>query len=353
MSDTMREHLSKSDWMFSGMKTFHELNEAFPSLLDEQGNRKPFNQFLNDVQKVDNTYNGNWLRSEYNFAQASASMAAKWEDYAGDGDRYLLQYRTAGDGRVRPEHAALDGVTLPASDKFWDTYYPPNGWNCRCTAVQVLREDYRQTPHEEAMDRGAQALAGDTKGMFRFNSGKQESVFPAYNPYTTSKCSKCPRKLNLAAGLPDDQLCQACDYIRSMVKKESVTRLTTKDVADIRVATKKWVNEHLPLITLSNGQITKRLILQCNGKDIVLNQRFFTEAFTKNIKNLKLAKTMELATQIEQWLPSAKLVRKEAGRHHDCDFLVFKAEWKDVGIELKVKDQKEKIAYTMRIKKED
>ena len=54
-------------------------------------------------------------------------MAAKWENYAEDGDDYLLQYRTAGDDKVRPEHAELNGVTLPQSDSFWDTYYPPNG----------------------------------------------------------------------------------------------------------------------------------------------------------------------------------------------------------------------------------
>lgn len=41
MSDTMRKRLQRSDYIFSGIKTFHELKEAFPSLLDENGNRKP------------------------------------------------------------------------------------------------------------------------------------------------------------------------------------------------------------------------------------------------------------------------------------------------------------------------
>lgn len=79
MSDTMRQRLQRSNYIFSGLKTFHELNEAFPSLIDENGNRKPFEQFLNDVQKIDQTYNRNYLRAEYNFCQASANMAAKWE----------------------------------------------------------------------------------------------------------------------------------------------------------------------------------------------------------------------------------------------------------------------------------
>lgn len=138
MSDKMRERLTRSNYIFSGIKTFHELNEAFPSMLDENGNKKPFERFLNDVQKINDTYNANYLHAEYNFVQASATMAAKWEQFSEDGDRYYLQYRTAKDDKVRPEHAALDGVTLPMSDSFWETYYPPNGWNCFLPDTPVL-----------------------------------------------------------------------------------------------------------------------------------------------------------------------------------------------------------------------
>ena len=131
---------------------------AFPSLLDENGERKTFERFLNDVRKVDETYNSHYLRAEYNFVQSSAEMAARWERFSEDGDRYNLQYRTAGDDKVRPEHAALNGVTLPPSDAFWEEDYPPNGWNCRCTVVQVRKSKYPATPHDEAMALGEEAL---------------------------------------------------------------------------------------------------------------------------------------------------------------------------------------------------
>lgn len=138
MSDAMRRRLQRSNYIFSGMKAFHEMNEAFPSLLDENGNRKPFKQFLDDVRKIDQTYNEHYLRAEYNFVQASAEMAAKWEQFAQDGDRYYLQYRTVGDSKVRPEHAAMHGITLPMSDPFWEDFYPPNGWNCFIGSTPIL-----------------------------------------------------------------------------------------------------------------------------------------------------------------------------------------------------------------------
>lgn len=138
MSEAMRRRLTRSNYIFSGMKAFHELNEAFPSLLDENGNRKPFERFLNDVQKIDRTYNTNYLRAEYNFVAGSAEMAARWESFMRDGDRYNLQYRTQRDDKVRPEHAALDRVTLPIDDTFWEEFYPPNGWNCFTGGTPVL-----------------------------------------------------------------------------------------------------------------------------------------------------------------------------------------------------------------------
>ena len=101
-------------------------------------------------------------------------MAAKWENFMQDGDRYNLQYRTAGDKKVRPTHAALNRVTLPITDTFWEEFYPPNGWNCRCTVVQVLKDKYPVTPHDEAMALGEEATGKDTKGIFRFNAGKQQ-----------------------------------------------------------------------------------------------------------------------------------------------------------------------------------
>lgn len=214
MSDGMRQRLQRSNWVFSGMKTFHELNEAFPSLIDEYGERKTFDRFYDDVRKIHETYNRNYLRAEYNFVTQSAEMASRWERFSEDGDRYYLQYRTAGDSRVRPEHAAMEGITLPIDDPFWEEYYPPNGWNCRCSVTQVRKSKQPRTPSDEAIALGEAATQKDTKGMFRFNPGKQRKSVPDYNPYTISKCKICDKgKLFLEGFVPPSQLCAACGIL--------------------------------------------------------------------------------------------------------------------------------------------
>mgnify|MGYP003028999396 FL=1 len=297
MSEAMRRRLTRSDYIFSGMKTFHELNEAFPSLLDENGNRKPFEQFLNDVRKIDETYNSNYLRAEYNFVQSSAEMAAKWEQFMEDGDRYYLQYRTAKDDKVRPEHAALHGVTLPVTDSFWEEYYPPNGWNCRCTVVQVRKSKYPATPHDEAMALGEEALQRDSKGIFHFNAGKEQKTVPDYNSYTIRRCRDCDvakGKLKLAF-VPDNELCAACKllnkcagdrtktqraierthYLHEMepLLKKSVTK--TAGEKSLNVGFTKYGNSHLFSDTFGRSRILSKDDLKDLGD--VLSAASFVE----------------------------------------------------------------------------
>jgi len=46
------------------------------------------------------------------------------------------EYVTVGDDFVRPAHAALDGRVWRKDNPVWDTIYPPNGFNCRCSVVE-------------------------------------------------------------------------------------------------------------------------------------------------------------------------------------------------------------------------
>lgn len=299
MSEAMRRRLTRSDYIFSGTKAFHELNEAFPSLLDENGNRKPFEQFLNDVRKIDETYNSNYLRAEYNFVQSSAEMAAKWEQFMEDGDRYYLQYRTAKDDKVRPEHAALHGVTLPVTDSFWEEYYPPNGWNCRCTVVQVRKSKYPATPHDEAMALGEEALQRDSKGIFHFNAGKEQKTVPDYNPYTIRRCRDCDvakGKLKLAF-VPDNELCAACAILQKCAGDRTKTqraierthylhemepllgKSVTKTAGDknLNVGFTKYGNSHLFSDTFGRSRILSKDDLKDLG-DVLDTASYIDEA---------------------------------------------------------------------------
>lgn len=46
--------------------------------------------------------------------------------------RPYWQYDAVGDFKTRPSHLAMDGRVYAADDPIWDTWYPPNGYRCRC-----------------------------------------------------------------------------------------------------------------------------------------------------------------------------------------------------------------------------
>lgn len=173
---------------FSGFKTHRQLQAASRLLMDN-GRIRPFSDFLQKVRKIDKDYNATYLNAEYNFAVASAQAAARWHDFSAYSDDYFLQYRTARDERVRASHRPLDRITLPADDPFWDEFFPPNGWNCRCNVVQVGKNSRRPSNSAKAIARGRAATTQlDSKGrnkakIFRFNPGKKLKVFPDKHPY--------------------------------------------------------------------------------------------------------------------------------------------------------------------------
>ena len=185
----MLRKLQEDVFVFSKCKTHVQLKEVSTKLLDQNNKIQSWQNFSRDVKQIYKTYNDNYLQAEYIFATSSAEMAAKWIDAEQGGDRYNLQYRTAHDDRVRDSHARIEGTTLPVDDPFWDSYYPPNGWRCRCTAVQVRKEKYPVDNSAEKIRLADKVTVElDSKGrdrnaMFRFNPGKQKVVFPPNHPY--------------------------------------------------------------------------------------------------------------------------------------------------------------------------
>ena len=188
----MLSKLQNDTFIFSGLRTHAQLMEASSFLRDENGKIRGFDSFAHEFNRVNEKYNQNYLEAEYQFAVNSSQMAANWAATDPDG-RYNLQYRTANDDRVRENHRVLQDITLPKEDSFWLSYYPPNGWRCRCTAVEVRKSKYEVSDSEDALTKGERAttqIGKDGKNkleIFRFNPGAEKKVFPPKHPYNKVK----------------------------------------------------------------------------------------------------------------------------------------------------------------------
>ena len=113
------------------------------------------------------------LRTIFNTNMRTAYAKARYESQMQSLGEYF-RYTAVLDGRTREAHRKLHGKTLPKTDKFWDTNYPPNGWGCRCK-VQVLTE-------AECVARGIVPLADGSflpqaaEKDFKYNPGKVDKT---------------------------------------------------------------------------------------------------------------------------------------------------------------------------------
>ena len=162
--------LNRNIFVFSAAKTFQQVLDMQNFIFDERGFIRNFNDFKQDADVIFKQYNKEWLRTEFDTTIAQAQSASKWTDIQKDKDVLpLLQYETAGDDRVRPEHAEWDGIVRPVNDPFWDNHMPPNGFNCRCI-VKQLEKGEKDTTSLTGVQQNDQKL-------FRMNPGKDMIVF--------------------------------------------------------------------------------------------------------------------------------------------------------------------------------
>ena len=58
--------------------------------------------------------------------------------------RPYWQYDAVNDSKTRPSHLAMDGRVFMADDPIWDTWFPPNGFKCRCTVKTLSKRQMEQ-----------------------------------------------------------------------------------------------------------------------------------------------------------------------------------------------------------------
>jgi hypothetical protein len=70
--------------------------------------------------------------------------AGRWaEQMENVDDRPYWMYTGINDSHTRKSHLALHGLVLRYDDPFWQAFYPPNGWRCRCGVIALSAADVR------------------------------------------------------------------------------------------------------------------------------------------------------------------------------------------------------------------
>lgn len=193
-------------FQFSGAKTYSELKELRDAVY-ENGHLLSKPDFRRRARQINYDYNETYLEAERQQVMAAGTQGSRWLDIEESADTHpYLEYVTAEDDRVREEHRRLAGIILPVDDPFWDQYYPPNGWRCRCSVRKITEREYdRKTENYEYRDMGdyldsehAQKVAGKVVAKpFRHNVGTSEVFERDEHPYF--KANKDAKEVQLHA----------------------------------------------------------------------------------------------------------------------------------------------------------
>ena len=168
----MADHLLTNAYQFSVAKNRTDMEFLTQKLVDPETNKiRTWPEYKKIVSAVMDDSNKNKFRTEYNFAVAAAQNASRWSTFEKEAN---LKYLTANDGRVRDSHRVLHGLIYPKQDSFWNSHYPPNGWGCRCYAIETMEKvtsPDKSVPHV------------DIPAMFRVNLAKEKLMFPKDHVY--------------------------------------------------------------------------------------------------------------------------------------------------------------------------
>lgn len=188
----MKNNLS----IFSGAKTFQHVLELSLGIFDIEGNVLPKNEFQKIGLSINDQYNKNWLSTEQQAAFRQSGSVDDWDQIQQNKDIFpFLVYSTVGDARVRKDHAEIDGVIKSVDDPFWNTWYPPNDWNCRCIVQQLEKATVTKGKIPE-----------NESPIFGTNVGKNGLIFPKKHPYfKVPKQFKTAQKNNFGFITPSDK----------------------------------------------------------------------------------------------------------------------------------------------------
>jgi SPP1 gp7 family putative phage head morphogenesis protein len=82
------------------------------------------------------------LKTIFDTNLRTSYAAGQWERIERvKAQRPFLRYVAVQDERTRPQHRAWHGTIRQVDDPWWNTHYPPNGWNCRCSVQQLSQRD--------------------------------------------------------------------------------------------------------------------------------------------------------------------------------------------------------------------
>lgn len=130
--------------VFAAFKVHRAQNDMAALLLDENGNLRPFEQWLKLAMPIADHQMVDWLRTEYDTAVIRAHQAADWRQFEREKD-ILPNLKWMPSTSVHPgaDHRVFWGTIRPVDDPFWNVHRPGDGGTASARSRQRMKRRQR------------------------------------------------------------------------------------------------------------------------------------------------------------------------------------------------------------------
>ena len=201
--------------IFAAFKVHRAQNDMAALLLDENGNLRPFEQWLKLVMPIADHQMVDWLRTEYDTAVIRAHQAADWRQFEREKD-ILPNLKWMPSTSVHPgaDHKIFWGTIRPVDDPFWNEHRPGDRWNCKCTLSST--------------DEAPTAVPGsgpDNKPQpgLENNPGKDAKLFSDKHPYQKDAHRGAKKTVDRLAQRIKEMIAEMPDNL-TLEEKEAIAR---------------------------------------------------------------------------------------------------------------------------------
>lgn len=123
------------------------LQDVKNRLSDALKNGTTFQTFQKDLAKTvqEGTFTKRRLNTVFRTNVNSAYQAGRYKNLTANvNNRPYWMYVGIMDDRIRPSHASAHGKVFRYDHPFWAHFYPPNGFNCRCSVTALSEKDLKR-----------------------------------------------------------------------------------------------------------------------------------------------------------------------------------------------------------------
>ncbi len=169
-------------------KTFHDFQKELKPTLKKKGwwGESFIGDSDGNIEKVQlgSMYR---LKTIYSVNMQVAYQTGRYKTQIDNVDnRPYWEYVAVLDERTRPEHAQLHGLIFRYDDPFWASFYPPNGFRCRCRVNAI--SDYNVKNRDLSVDDSDGRLSEEMRLVSK-KSGEYKPVTVYNDPLTGRKIS--------------------------------------------------------------------------------------------------------------------------------------------------------------------